>query len=494
MKPLPLVAALAVGASALWSVGWFVGKSVIVEPEADRAVENIRAGRLFFSYGERTIGGFPFGYDVAYHDVAVSDSSTSWKWTVPELHVATGVTDSGTLTLTTSPRSALELSTGATAGPPTVFQIDSTELAVHLTRDATGSANISAQAAEIAAVQKGAGGLITGGRFVLGGMMLEQQAASDVAGELTMNATSLEIAYRMSADGVTETWSESTSHDVVLRSVYDFSGYDPAAPFMFLTNGGALEVTMTAGSGEGRSGSTGGPSSPPFKAEFETGGATVRAAVGKGRLTYGGTAEGGRFDIAYEQGGPMPSMAFEMGDVAVDFSMPTDPSPDPQPYTLLIDVAGVQVDEALWSQIDPAAALPRDPMSMRLDFGGDARIFRDLMELQSANRGGPPIELETLTLRDTRLAALGASISVTGELDVRGVAARPDGNLTVVIDGALGLIDQLTSAGLIEPNAAEIYKNLGQQILRPGEGADQFIADVASDGGNISINGVPIGQ
>lgn len=494
MKPLPLIAAIAVGAGALWSVGWFVGKTVIVEPEADRAVEDIRAGRLFFSYVERTIGGFPFGYDVAYHDVAVSDSSTSWRWTVPELHVATGVTDTGSLTLTMSPRSALEITSGVSSAPPTVFEIEANALEVRLSRGADGGAIVTAEAEELAAIQKGAGGMITGARLVIRDMEVDQNSITELAGEATLRAAELEVAYRMSVDGVSETWSESTSKDIELTTTYDATGYDPAAPMMFVTEGGSIAIEMTAGSGKGRSGSSGGPSSPPFTADVETGAASFRAGIGGGRLTYGGSADGGRFDIAYEQGGPFPKMAFEMGDVTIDFAMPTDPNPEPQPYSLLMEIAGVKFDDAVWAMVDPAGALPRDAMSVRFDFAGNARIFRDLMTLRAAGPGSPPIELETLELGDTRLSALGASIAATGELDVRGIAARPDGDIKIVIDGALALIDNLTAGGLIPPGAGDAYKGLGQLYLRPGEGDDQFIADIKSDGGRITINGSPIGQ
>lgn len=98
-----------------------------------------------------------------------------------------------------------------------------------------------------------------------------------------------------------------------------------------------------------------------------------------------------------------------------------------------------------------------------------------------------------MILQDIRIAGLGAAMSATGELDVRGVAAQPDGEVTVVIDGALALIDQLTAAGLIPPGAGDLYKSMGRQILRPGEGDDQFIADITSQRGQVTVNGVPMG-
>lgn len=494
MKPLPLIAALAVGGAALWSAGWYVGKSVFVEPEADRAVEDLRAGRLFFSYRERAIGGFPFGYDVAYHDVSVSDSSTTWRWTAPELHIASGVADAGKLTLSTSPTSVLEVTSGGGVdAPPTVFEIETDDLAVELSQSAEGASVIDAQAARIAAVQKGAGGLINGGRLVVTGMDYTQRPKTDVTGDMALTAESMEIAYRMSADGVTETWTENVSNDVSLTSEYDLTGYDAAAPMMFVTEGGSVVADMKVASTSGRSGSSGGPSSPPFTANFSTGVGTLRLAVGSGRMSYGGAASDSRFDVQYEEGGPLPNLTFDLGEAVVDFSMPTEPSPDSQPYALMLSATDLELDEGLWAMFDAGGALPRDPMFMRFDVTGEARIFRDLMALQAAGPGGPPIELETLVLRDVRVAGLGAAVSATGELDVRGVAAQPDGEVTVVIDGALALIDQLTAAGLLPPGAGDVYKSMGQQILRPGEGDDQFIADIASRRGQVTVNGVPMG-
>ncbi len=495
MKPLPLFAALVVGGATLWSAGWFVGKTVFVEPEADRAVEDIRAGRMFFSFKERSIGGFPFGYNVAYHGVSVSDSSTTWRWTVPEIEVASGGADSGALTLTTSPSSVLEISSGGGGdASPTVFDIETKDFLVHLQQGGKGGSIIDAEATEIAAVQRGAGGLISGARFVVSDLVYALRPESAVAGEVGLTASRVEAAYRMSADGVSETWSESTSHGVVLAVDYDATGYDAANPFMFVTEGGSVAATLNIASGEGRSGSTGGPSAVPFTGTFTTGESTARIAVGQGRLSYGGEGAAARFDVTYEEGGPIPGFGFEMGRAAVDFSMPTEVSAETQPYSLMISGSDITLDDGLWGQFDPGAALRRDPMLMTFDVAGNARIFRDLMSFEVSERHGPPIELETLTLRDVRFAGLGAGLSATGELDVRGVAAQPDGEISIVIDGALAVIDQLTAAGLIELDAANLYKAMGQQILRPGEGEDQFIADVVSKGGNVSINGVSLGQ
>ncbi|MEL7466662.1 MAG: hypothetical protein AAFN79_21490, partial [Pseudomonadota bacterium] len=68
----------AIALAVIWTGGWFAGKTFIVEPEADKAVEQLRSGDLFFSYETREVGGFPLAYDVAYTSVAVSNGQ-GWR-------------------------------------------------------------------------------------------------------------------------------------------------------------------------------------------------------------------------------------------------------------------------------------------------------------------------------------------------------------------------------------------------------------------------------
>ena len=100
------------GLAALWAGGWYAGKAFFVEPEADRVVEELRAGNLFFSYETREVGGFPTGYDVAYQGVEISNGE-GWRWSAPRTTIAAGVANIGALTVTPSDESKLTVNAAA---------------------------------------------------------------------------------------------------------------------------------------------------------------------------------------------------------------------------------------------------------------------------------------------------------------------------------------------------------------------------------------------
>ena len=75
MKRVSYVIGGVIAIAVIWTGGWFAGKSFLIEPEADRIVEELRAGNLFFSYESRDVGGFPIAYDVAYRGVKVSSEA-----------------------------------------------------------------------------------------------------------------------------------------------------------------------------------------------------------------------------------------------------------------------------------------------------------------------------------------------------------------------------------------------------------------------------------
>ena len=107
MKPIPLIIGGIAGAALLWSGAWWAGKEFYVAPRADAAVEQMRSGATFFSFDKRTISGFPFGYNVAFENVAISDASTFWRWTAPLIRLEAGLADAGAMKVMMSEASVL---------------------------------------------------------------------------------------------------------------------------------------------------------------------------------------------------------------------------------------------------------------------------------------------------------------------------------------------------------------------------------------------------
>lgn len=111
MKPAKIAIAAIIGVPVLWSAGWFAGKSLYVEPEADKAVERLRDGEVFFAYDRRNIGGFPFAYDVSYEGVSISNVTRTLTWTANSLRVHTSIANTGEISLIPSTDSKLAIRT-----------------------------------------------------------------------------------------------------------------------------------------------------------------------------------------------------------------------------------------------------------------------------------------------------------------------------------------------------------------------------------------------
>ena len=482
-------ATLAIGGvvalAAIWSGGWYAGKSFIVEPEADAAVERLREGSLFFSYDARDIGGFPFAYDVAYRNVSVSNAK-GWRWTAPEMSVASGVTDAGALVVTPSDDSKLTIEAAALGGAaedaPAVFAIASEGMTVTL----LGQERFDIDAKAWQATQTTGETLIRDG--VLAFTDLDFSGAftqGGAAGETEMTAATARVAYRLSVDGVSE--SRSDTKMTGFGATFRGAALDADTLADFLARDGEAYLTMKIESYEGTGGSSGGPSAPPFDLTMTGDETTAEVVLAEGRARY--VAAAGAVDYKFEMEGPMPGGALTIGGMTAAFEMPLKKAEDAGPYLMQMRLDDMAISEELWGMFDPAGQLQRTPVDMNIDLGGKARIIFDL---GAESFGQPPVDVETLEIRELMVDGLGFNAHATGALDIAGVAANPEGDVHLELRGAYQLIDQLSAAGLLPPGQGEMAKAMAGGFAIQGDGPDHLIADIAIKDGGMTINGKPI--
>ena len=490
MRKLTMAASGVGLVAALWAGGWYAGSVFLVAPEADKAVEQLRDGRLFFSFDERRIGGFPLGYEVTYAEPKLSDSTSLWTWRAPWLAVEQG--EAGGLLLTAAPESRLIVESAALGGepdePPVVFEIEAEAMQAALTGDgATGRAKI--EAASWTATQKGAAGFLSGAQARFDALEADVAFGGDgaLSGDIAADAASL--SYRLSPDGgVTESRSSTSMDGLKVGFEADFRGAESLADFLAADGAARLDISANAYRGEG--GNTGGPSSPPVTATFVGGVTAAEISVRDGRARYAGRAEGIDSTMLFEAPAPFPGGEMKLGAVDVAMEMPLKLTGETERYALTMELAVLEVGESLWGLFDPGALIERTPVEFGLALGGDARVLTDFRQ---QTPGQPPIDLETLEIDKLSLDALGVSARASGTLDIAGDAGRPDGAVTLSLTGALGLLDQLGTAGVFPPQIAEAYKALILQYARE-VGEDQLEAEIVSRNGAVSINGQPLQQ
>lgn len=491
MKTSTLIFGGAAGLAALWTAGWFVGKTVYVEPEADKIVEQLRSGDVFFSFDSRSVGGFPVAYTVDYQGVQVSDSSTMWRWSAESMSVSSGIADAGVVALMPSDASKLTIESalfGADSSEaPLVFDVLTEDMVVRL-RQTNGGGEIKVTAALAEANQATGAALIRGGKLRIANLdAVFGQSADQMNLSGTLSASEVESAYTLSDDGVSETKTSSVMTGLKMAFNADNANAGNLEDFILADGAGSASLVIDGSSG--MASSTGGPSAPPFSVDTESGAAEISVGIADGRAEYRTTLSDLRYASIDDGGSAIPAGAVTTEVVSMSLEMPLRKSVEPVPYAIGFTMENLSLDEEGWKQIDPAGAIDRTPLTFRADLGGGVRILTDL---GGDSFGQSPVDVETIDIAELSLAGLGVSADITGSLNVAGNAAQPDGTILVAINGAFALIDQLVAGGLVPPAQAGLYRSVIEAYAEPGEGPDDLKAEIAVANGAVSINGQPL--
>ncbi len=492
MKRTPLIIGGIAGVALLWAGAWYAGKVFYVEPRADAAVEQLRSGTTFISFDKRTISGFPFGYDVTYQMVAVSDASTLWRWTTPVIRLETGVVDAGELTVTVAEASVLVVEPammGAVDGSPMVFDILSDDLTVTLSGGAAES-QAEINAAKITMNQKEGVSVVSGGQAELTGMAAEISARGE-EGAYTgdIDAEAMSLSYRLSLDGVSESsnQSEMTGIEIDFETLA-LSGGDLG---QMIAKDGMARFEFSAKTYRGDASSTGGPSAPPVTASYKGGKSSALIAVEDGRARYAGQAGDIDMKVVMDGPSPFPVPSFALDGFTMAMEMPLKQAAEAQPYSISVELDDLEIDETMWAAFDPLKKLDRDAIEMDLSITGGARVLTDFLGAQMTQS---PIDLETLAIDKFEAEALGVEINAQGVFEIAGDASRSDGDMTVNVEGGLGLLDDLVAAGLVPVQALGAYQALiAQFTVRDGDD-DKLTTKIESRRGQVSINGQVVSQ
>ncbi len=148
-------------------------------------------------------------------------------------------------------------------------------------------------------------------------------------------------------------------------------------------------------------------------------------------------------------------------EIAWDFSLPLPKQPVAQEAEMGLRIDGLQLSKAVWNMIDRAQILPRDPMDVAVDLRVGLRWLRDawLLTPQDLTGDEAPVVVETVTLNDARLSAMGSELVAKGALaalpaDLFGSTSEPVGVVDLTLTGGLTLLDNLVAAGLLAPDQA----------------------------------------
>ncbi len=240
-------------------------------------------------------------------------------------------------------------------------------------------------------------------------------------------------------------------------------------------------------------------------------------AKGTGTLTGGGIdfglgADGLRYDVGYQgldvaiSGSdiPFPQVTVKAAAAETSVMIPVLQADNAEPFGFRTALEGLEIGEEIWSLFDPAAVLPRDPATLIVDLAGTGRwtldIFDEEAMMEVESSGVAPGEIETVELKEFKLAVGGAELSGTGtfeldntDLETFDGVPRPEGKANFRLVGGNGLLDNLTKMGLIPEDQVMMVRMMTGMFAKPGSGQDELLSEVAVDGnGKLLINGAPM--
>ena len=228
--------------------------------------------------------------------------------------------------------------------------------------------------------------------------------------------------------------------------------------------------------------------------DFTGGAGTLRFALSSDGLAYGG--DSGPMTMSMQMSEfPVP-VDVKMAESAFDLKMPVARSDDAQPFGLLIKMVGLEVSEMLWGMLDPTQQLPRDPATLIVDVSGDGKLDIDIFDPVQAETiaDQPPGQLNSLTINEVRVSAVGAELTGTGAATFNnaGLMPVPNGAVDLRLVGANALMQKLVAMGLLpEDQMMGAMMMLGLFAVPDGEDTLKSKIEFKEDG-SIYANGQQI--
>lgn len=272
---------------------------------------------------------------------------------------------------------------------------------------------------------------------------------------------------------------------------------DPADFNATLEAGFAAEGTLAYGSGN---------------ANFE--------GVGDGEeFAFASSSQGGNFGlkmdasrIAYDVEQKQTSISMKGAELPVpvevaaslaafNFSSPVRKSDEEQDFAFGLNLSDFTMSEMLWSMIDPAAQLPRDPATVILDAVGKGKLLFNLLDPEEAAQVDqamtPPAEISALTINKLLVSMVGASLSGTGDFtfdnsDTTTIEGypRPTGYIDLKLVGANALLDKLSSMGFVAEEEAMGARMMMGLLAVPGGEPDTLNSKIEiNEQGHVLANG-----
>jgi hypothetical protein len=195
---------------------------------------------------------------------------------------------------------------------------------------------------------------------------------------------------------------------------------------------------------------------------------------------------------------PLPEVKFGFSESAFMVTMPTAKTDAPADFKLLTKLVDFTISDDIWGMVDPAANLPRDPVTFIVEASGTGTLTESIFDEAAMGESSPP-DINSLDLTQLTFKGVGAEVTGSGALTFdnsdtvtfQGMP-KPTGTLTFNASGVNGLIDKLTAMGLIPEDQLMGARMMMGMFAKPGEGEDTLVSDVEFKDGGLFVNGMQL--
>ena len=319
----------------------------------------------------------------------------------------------------------------------------------------------------------------------------------DIAQELNMSQLSYDIAFKSpegAQSGQVSGRMEQLTFEGSTTLPLEMESENPAMLFenglggegVFTHSGGSMAFAVT----EAEKTTTG---------ETSTGSAEIGVTLSGDSTTYDVRST----DVALNMATPdLPfPVSAQMAESAFNMTLPLAAAEEPQDMALGLTLGGFTMSDMLWNIFDPNNALPREPATIAVDLEGTVTPFVNLFDPEAVamleQTGGVPGELNTLTLNDLTVDAVGSKLTGSGDftfdnsdLETFDGMPAPAGTITFNLDGGNALLDRLIEMGLLAQQDAMGARMMMSMFSVPGNGEDSLKSTIeVKKNGQILANG-----
>ena len=232
-----------------------------------------------------------------------------------------------------------------------------------------------------------------------------------------------------------------------------------------------------------------------------TGASDIEIAFGNDGFLYDVLTSNIALEMSQVPEFPFP-ISVSLAEYGITLQGPLSATAEPEDIAFGINLTDLSINDELYMLFDPSGILPREPATIRVDLTGAAKLFFDVLDPEQADAmamADMPGELESVTLNELTVKLAGASIDGTGDftfdnsdLQTFDGLPRPEGEVTLVVKGANGLIDKLVQMGLVPEDQAMMSRMMVGMFAR-ATGDDELTSTIEiNEAGNVFANGQQI--